>query len=75
MDRLDDWLGGIQPRLGHLEDFQLPEDFPLDFSLASRERLERRVGPDIPHIRMSPVKTQRHTLEDEAERLVTCPRA
>lgn len=39
MDQLEDWVGGVEPHLGHLEDFLLPEDFPFDYSLASLDRL------------------------------------
>lgn len=39
-DRLDDWVQGISPVLGHLEAFELPRGFPFDFSPVSLERLE-----------------------------------
>ena len=39
-ERLSDWREGMHPRLARLQDFELPEDFPFDYSPTSLDRLE-----------------------------------
>jgi hypothetical protein len=47
-EKLADWLEGMSPRLGRLENFELPEDFSLDYSPESLSRLEALILDRFP---------------------------